>query len=55
MKMTALLSALALALLPGFAMAQACDHGAKDQTASSCKDGMVWDAEKSLCVVQPSS
>lgn len=53
------LAALALAsgfaLAPGFALAGGCSDGMKETTASSCKDGHVWDEAKSMCVAQPSS
>ncbi len=49
------LAAIALALLPSLALAQGCGHGMKEETASSCKDGYVWDEGKGTCVVQPSS
>ena len=55
MKTTTILAALALSLLPTLSFAQGCSHGMKEITASSCKDGMVWDEAKSMCVVQPTS
>jgi hypothetical protein len=49
------LAAIALALMPTFALAQGCNHAVKEVTASSCKEGSVWDEAKGMCVVQPSS
>lgn len=49
------LAALALALFPTLAAAEGCNHGMKEVTASSCKDGHVWDEAKGMCVLQPSS
>ena len=49
------LAAIALALMPTLALAGGCHGEAKDITASSCKDGAVWDQARGMCVVQPSS
>ncbi len=49
------LAAIALALLPTLAQAQGCHERTKDVTASSCKEGSVWDEAKGMCVLQPSS
>ena len=47
--MKTLLSALALAVLPTFALAMGC---ASNQTTAqmSCADGMVFDADTQSCV-----
>jgi len=55
MQTRTILAALALALAPTLAIAGGCSHGMKEVTASSCADGMVWDPEKSQCVMQPTS
>lgn len=55
MKAKTAIAALALALMPGLALAQGCSHARPDQTAMSCAEGMVWDEAKGTCVLQPSS
>jgi hypothetical protein len=56
MKIKTTLAALALSIVPGLAFAGGgCHDGMKEVTASSCKDGAVWDESKGMCVVQPSS
>lgn len=54
MKLTTTLAALALALLPGFALAE-CRGEHATQTAASCMPGTNWDATKGTCVENPSS
>lgn len=49
------LAAMALALLPTFAVAQGCHGEKKEISASSCMEGHVWDETKGACVLQPSS
>ncbi|MBN8631614.1 MAG: hypothetical protein J0L76_12235 [Rhodobacterales bacterium] len=54
MKPALSLAVLALAFLPGFALAE-CRGEHTDQTAASCMPGMVWDATAGTCVEKPSS
>jgi hypothetical protein len=49
------LAALALVLAPGITSAMVCSDGHTEVTASSCKDGMIWDETKGTCVLTPSS
>lgn len=51
-KITAAL--VAILLTPGFAFAQ-CSGAHKDITASSCKEGSVYDATKGECVLSPTT
>ena len=53
MKTTTLLAALALGLLPGFALAEC--RGDHSESAASCMPGMVWDAGSGTCVEKPTS
>ena len=56
MKITLTLSALALSLAPMAAFAQGCGTGKmKDETASSCVPGYVWDSVTSTCTAAPAS
>ena len=55
MKIAMTLSALALSLLPSLALAQGCHDRMKDETASSCLPGHVWDVALGTCVPTPSS
>jgi hypothetical protein len=56
MKITTMLTALALSLAPVAAFAQGCAHGTlKGETASSCLPGYSWDAATSACITTPSS
>lgn len=50
-KLTA--AVIALMLLPTVTMAQCM--GAKEVTASSCKEGMTWDSAKGECVLSPTT
>lgn len=43
-----LLAAAVLALTPAFAFAECSWH--KDETAMTCAEGMVYDAEANACV-----
>ncbi|MEM8956700.1 MAG: hypothetical protein AAGC86_02690 [Pseudomonadota bacterium] len=47
-----LLTALALSILPGFAMAAGCNYGAgpKQTTVSTCADGQIYDTATQTCV-----
>ena len=54
MKITAILSILAVMLLSGAAMAT-CRGDGIEQTAASCMPGMVWDEATAMCVEQPTS
>lgn len=47
------LAALALTLLPGFAMASC--WGAAHETASTCSEGQTWDAGTQTCITPVSS
>lgn len=54
LKITAALMALVLA--PSMAMAMGgCSDGHKNVTASSCKEGSVYDAGKGECVLTPTT
>ena len=53
MKTATLLAALALGLLPGFALAEC--RGDHAESAASCMPGMVWDAGTGTCVEKPTS
>lgn len=44
---------IALMLLPSVSMAQC--SGAKEITASSCKEGMTWDQAKGECTLTPTT
>ncbi|MBN2630027.1 MAG: hypothetical protein JXR75_05770 [Rhodobacteraceae bacterium] len=44
---------IALVLLPTVSMAMCQDH--KEITASTCKEGMVWDAAKGQCILTPTT
>lgn len=55
MQIRTMLTALALSLAPGLALAQECDRGVKDETASSCVAGYSWDEATSACVANPTS
>lgn len=44
---------IALMLLPSMSMAYC--NSAKEITASSCKDGMVWDQTAGACVLTPTT
>lgn len=48
MRLAALSLALAAALAPSVALAQAC--GKRPLTAISCPEGQVWDAAAMLCL-----
>ncbi|MBT8418037.1 MAG: carbohydrate-binding module family 14 protein [Silicimonas sp.] len=50
MKLKLHLAVLALAMLPGAAMAACFDGHAKDDIVMSCADGQVYDAETQSCV-----
>ena len=50
-KLTA--AVIALMLLPSVSMAYC--SGAKEVTASSCKDGATWDQTTGTCVVTPTT
>jgi len=50
-KLTA--AVIALMLLPSVSMAQCA--GVKQITASSCKDGTIWDQAKGECVMSPTT
>ncbi len=54
MKVTAILSVLAVTLLTGAAMAT-CRGDEMGQTAASCVRGMVWDEATAACVDKPTS
>ncbi len=54
MKILATLSVLTLTVLPTLALAT-CRGEALDQTAASCLQGMIWDAETGTCVEAPTS
>lgn len=54
MKIKATLLAAALVALPGVAAAMCWDRP-HEQTASSCTDGQVWDADAGSCVTPMSS
>ena len=54
MKIKTTVAVLALLLSPTFAFAQ-CMGDHKEITASSCKDGSTYDAEKGVCVLTPST
>ncbi|SFP49907.1 adenylosuccinate lyase [Tranquillimonas alkanivorans] len=47
-----LLTAVVLALAPALSASAACWTGHTDQTATSCAEGMVYDAEAGTCVEQ---
>jgi hypothetical protein len=51
-KITAAL--IAVMLTPGIAFAT-CSGAKKDVTASSCKDGSVYDAAKGACILSPTT
>ena len=53
MKTATLLAALALGLLPGFALAEC--RGDHTESAASCMPGMVWDVGTGTCVEKPTS
>lgn len=44
---------IAIMLLPTVSIAQCM--GAKEVTASSCKDGMIWDQATGACVLSPTT
>lgn len=46
-------AALALGVLPGLAGAQCGSHQVKEITASTCGEGMIWDAGRGTCVDAP--
>lgn len=48
--MKMLLTALALTVLPGLALAEGCQWGHPDETAASCSPGLTWDAQTRTCV-----
>ncbi|WP_424989694.1 hypothetical protein [Fluviibacterium sp. S390] len=48
MKIKTAIVALALATLPGLAVADYCQHG-KEQRASSCAQGSTWDSATQRC------
>ena len=50
--MKTLLTALALSVLPGFAIAAGCNYGAgpKQTTVSTCADGQIYDTATQTCV-----
>lgn len=54
MKLATTFAALALGLLPGFALAE-CRGEHSNETAASCMPGMVWDASAGTCVEKPTS
>ncbi|MBE2278732.1 MAG: hypothetical protein IAE87_20860 [Rhodobacteraceae bacterium] len=54
MKTRILLAALALAALPGLALAFGCQDRTQI-TASSCAEGQVWDGVAGTCVDKPTS
>lgn len=54
MRSAIILAALAVSLLPGFALAE-CRGSHAGETAASCMPGMVWDAASGTCVEKPSS
>lgn len=47
--------ALTLAAAPTLALAGGCAGQVKDTTAANCVAGMVWDADKSTCVDNPTT
>ncbi len=49
------LAALALALAPGFALAQGCNYDKATQTTSQCQVGQTWDAASQTCVAPVNS
>lgn len=51
------LTALALSVLPAFAMAEGCNWGAtpKQTTASTCADGQIYDTATQACVASVAS
>lgn len=53
MKTTITTAVIALMLLPSMSMAQC--SGAKDVTASSCKEGSTWDQAKGECMPTPTT
>lgn len=56
MQIKTTLAVIALSLAPTLALAQGCIHGTPSKvTASSCVEGMVFDAEKQACVPLTSS
>lgn len=53
MKTFTILTALALANVPTLALATCTGH--EEQSASSCKDGYVWDGGAQACVEKSTS
>jgi hypothetical protein len=53
MKTLVILTALTMANLPAVAIAACTGHD--EQSASSCKDGFVWDSAAKACVQQTNS
>ncbi|WP_425038927.1 hypothetical protein [Primorskyibacter sp. S187A] len=46
------LTAAALTVLPGLALAMGCSSGHKEDMAMSCADGMSYDSQTGKCVQQ---
>jgi hypothetical protein len=55
MKIALTLAALGLSLAPAVAFAGGCSDKMKDETASSCLPGYIWDPVKAACTATPSS
>jgi hypothetical protein len=56
MKIKTFIAAIALAMIPGWVLAQGCTHQETiGNSSASCAEGYIWDSEKSTCVVQASS
>lgn len=52
--MKTLLTALALTVLPGLAMAEGCAFGHTETASMSCAEGMTFDATTGTCVATTS-
>ncbi len=50
MKIKTTLAVIALTLAPSLALAQGCNH-MKQQSASQCAAGQVWNAQTQSCTV----
>jgi hypothetical protein len=51
MKIKTTLAVIALTLAPSLALAEGCIHSMKQQSASQCAAGQVWNAETQTCTI----
>ncbi len=51
MKIKTTLAVIALTLAPSLALAEGCNHGMKQQSASQCAAGQEWNSQTQTCTV----